>query len=152
MDFRKSKSKLVKMQNTINISATCEADTKVCTTCEQEKSIIEFEQYKTKRGGFSNRCLFCERGKTRSEIEANRKKFAENREKRAWARHTLWPKQKWTCKVCMHEKLWTDFKPDVKYPDQPSWCCKACQNSPEAHKVADERSDKWCRANFPYYK
>jgi hypothetical protein len=151
MIFGKPQPKSVNMQIASGTPPTCETDKKVCTKCEQEKSIVEFEKYKTKRGGYSNRCLFCERGKTHAQIEANRKKFAENRARLQAIRRKYWPYQKWTCQVCKQEKLWTDFKPNVKHPEQPSWCCKVCERSPEAHKVAEERHHQWCRENLPFY-
>jgi hypothetical protein len=117
---------------------------KECKRCKQTKSIVEFYKDKSSSDGHGNPCLFCRTGKTRAEMDAKMKDIVEKRAKREWVRRTLWPKQKWTCQVCNQEKWWTDFNPDGRHPNQPSWCCKVCEHTPAAGDMRWQRSHDYC--------
>jgi hypothetical protein len=138
------------MQNT-NSDLVNKPLTKKCRKCEQEQSTAEFNRDNSKSDGYSNYCRPCRSGKTRAEMESNKKKLVEKRKERENMYRRYWGNQKWECYVCKQSKLWLDFKPSKKNPNRPSSCCIACEKSSDRPKMLEEVHEEWRRLNLAYY-
>ena len=92
---------------------------KVCTKCNQNKSLSEYNKDKSKSSGFRNNCKLCESIAEKQFRDNNRhinanKIYNENDVKQ--------------CSKCEQNKPLTDYQTNITTVDGLQSCCKSCQS------------------------
>lgn len=101
--------------------------TKVCNTCEEDKSLDEFPRDSAKKDGRRNQCSLCR----------SMKRYPEKHQMNSYRKRThVVVDGKKLCSLCKETKPVEEFYNSTKTATGYSYTCKVCQTA------ADKRSNK----------